>query len=154
MIKKYLKNSLLAISLSILFIGCGANKGLEIQEFSESKYQFKSGEVINSNKVIVSKDKLAIVRGIAIGSGTGAVIGGATGNIVQGTIIGGTVGGIGGYFSGLAIDGNEAEAHEITIRKIDDLTEYKAFVSIEIPNETRVEFVVRENNKVTNIRIE
>lgn len=154
MIKKSFKNLLLTIGLFI-FIGCGANKGLEIQEFSESKYQFQSGEIINSNKVIVSKDKLAIVQGIAIGSGTGAVIGGATGgNVVQGAIIGGTVGGIGGYFSGLAVDGNEAEAYEITIRKINDLSEYKAFVSNEIPNETRVEFVVRENNKITNIKVE
>jgi hypothetical protein len=147
----------ISVPLIFFFSGCGATKGLEFKEYSQSdvKYEFKKGEVISSRKVIVSKDKIAFINGVVMGSGTGAIIGGATGGgVVQGAIIGGAVGGFGGYFTGLAVDGNEAEAFEINIRKLDDLSEHKAFVPYTIEDGTRLEFVLREKEVISNIRIE
>lgn len=139
----------------LLFSACGVNQGLSMGDYREDvKHHFEHGRVIDSKKVLVSKDKISIVSGFAVGASVGAVIGSASGgaNAIEGAVIGGAVGAISGLATGYAIDGNEAEAYQLLIRS--GLNDYTAFVKEDILLETALEFIVREDKSLTNISIQ
>lgn len=153
--KKFLLSFGFFAGVLILFNGCGVNQGLGIGDYRKDiKHQFVEGIVVSSKKVLVAKEKLALVRGMGVGAVGGAVIGGvSTGGAgaVKGSIIGGVIGAIGGLATGYMIDGNEEEAYSLTLRK--GLEEYEAFTKDNIPSGTLLEFVVREDKAITNISI-
>lgn len=152
------KKSLLTLSFisSTIFLnGCGASGGFELNYNKEDvKYEFNDGIIIESKRVIISSTKLAVIQGLAIGSATGGVIGAVSGGqVVQGVIIGGTAGAVAGGVRGYINDGNEVEAFQIKIRKTNDLKDYYAYIPQEVPLETPLQFVIREDSFITNMRL-
>ncbi len=140
-----LKNILVVTFLTTLFVGCGVSNGIGLGH-QEVKSYFHKGVVVSSNRVLVDKAKLSFVKGMGVGAGLGTVIGG-----VQGTVIGGTAGGLGGVTAGYVRDGNEQEAYELIIRK--GLEEFKAYTKDNFLAGTELEFVVRNDGSLTNLKL-
>lgn len=150
--KKLISISLIATTL--IFGGC-ANSGLGVGGFgTEVKERFESGTIEASNKVLVSKDMMAVATGAGIGAGVGALAGSRSSgaNALKGGIIGAGVGALGGFVTGSLMDNNEKEAFEVEI-KANNGTMYKAYLEQELQLNSLVEFVVRDDGKVTNIKL-
>lgn len=145
------------IGATLLFSGCGASNGLGVGGLggTEVKKVFQTGTIIDSQKVLISKDMMATVTGAGIGAAAGAVLGGRSSskNAVKGTLIGAGIGAIGGYVGGMMIDNNEKEAYQITIESNKNGQKHTAYLENELPINSQLEYVVREDGKITNIDV-
>ena len=148
-----MKNILLSFATAsmLAFTGC-ANSGLGMNGISQSdvKKTFQNGTITNIKKVLVGKSKLTTLSysGLgAVGGGVaGAVIGDSTPAVVGGAVIGAGIGAITSMFQ-------EVEAYQVEIKDNATVSIYIAFIEKQLPKNTNLEFVVRENGEVTNISI-
>ena len=152
-----MKKIILSIStvamLSLSFGGC-ANNGLGIGSASVKKV-FETGTIESSQKVLVSKDMMATVTGAGIGAVGGALIGAkeSGGDAVKGGLIGAGIGAVAGYVGGMMLNNNEKEAFEITIKNTKTNEIRKAYLEQELPLNSLLEYVVRDDGTVTNIDV-
>lgn len=144
------------VGATLLFSGCGASNGLGVGGLggTEVKKVFQTGTIIDSQKVLISKDMMATVTGAGVGAVAGALLGSrsSSGNAVKGGLIGAGVGAVGGYVGGMMMDNNEKEAYQITIQAKNG-QKHTAYLENEIPINTQLEYVVREDGKITNIDV-
>ncbi len=139
--------------LSLSFSGC-ANNGLGIGS-ATVKQVFESGTIESSQKVLVSKDMMASVTGAGIGAVAGAVIGAkeSGGDAVKGGLVGAGIGAVAGFVGGYLLDNNEKEAFEISIKNEKTNEIRKAYLEQELPLNSLLEYIVREDGTVTNIDV-
>ena len=155
---KQLKNLWLSFPVvgALMFTGCGASNGLGIGGMgqTEVKKVFDIGTIESSQKVLISKDLMATVTGAGAGAVAGAMLGSRSSgaNAVKGGLIGAGVGAGLGYVGGMMMNNNEQEAYEIIIRGNKGQTS-KAYLEKELPIGTTLEYVVREDGKITNIDV-
>lgn len=148
--KKVVLSVATATLLTFNFSGC-ANNGLGVGVGSESvKKVFDNGTIENSQKVLVGKNEVATLTNVAIGAAGGATVGAIAGDSTKATVIGAGVGAIAGaVFSSF----QEVEAYEIEIKSIKDGIVRKGYIESELPLNTLIEYVVREDGKITNIEV-
>lgn len=134
-----------------IFTGC-TNKDITMSgvNTSDIKHTFKNGTIKSVQKVLVGKDKLSTLTyvgaGAAVGAGAGAAVGGNT----QGGIIGAAVGALAG---GILAATSEVEAYQIEIKNLETEDISISFVSEPVEVGSIVEYVVRDNNEVTNVKV-
>lgn len=148
--KKILLSVATATLLTFNFSGC-ANNGLGVGVGSESvKKVFDNGTIENSQKVLVGKSEVATLTNVATGAAVGAGVGAIAGDSTKATIIGAGVGAIAGaVFNSF----QEVEAYEIEIKSIKDGVIRKGYIESELPLNTLIEYIVREDGKITNIEV-
>lgn len=147
--------NLIVVLLSMfMLVGC-SNKSLEMNDVTtkDVKHVFQNGVIENSQKVLINQSQLSILTyagsGGVIGTGVGALIGGSS----QGGIVGAVIGTlIGGVIGNSATD-DEVEAYQVEIRNIKTNVVSISFLSQRVGVGTLVEYIVRDNNKVTNVNI-
>lgn len=142
---------------SLLLSGCGASNGLGVGGFgqTEVKKVFETGTVESSQKVLISKDMMATLTGAGVGALAGVAIGSrnGSGDAVKGGLIGAGVGAIGGYVGGMMMNNNEQEAYEVELKSTKSGQVVKAYLEKDLPLNSLVEYVVREDGKITNIDV-
>lgn len=155
--KKIFLSMATATLLTFNFSGC-ANNGLAVGTVGKQEVvvkEFKRGYIISTKKVLVSKSMTAVLTGASVGATAGAVGGGIKEKAVAGAMVGGVVGAVAGgaigFVSGLIKDNNEVEAYQTVIRS--DKKNYTAYLEKDLPKNTKLEFVIRENEKITNVNL-
>lgn len=148
--KKVVLSVATATLLTFNFSGC-ANNGLGLGVGSESvKKVFDNGTIENIQKVLIGKSEIATLTNVATGVAVGAGVGAIAGDSTKATIIGAGVGAIAGaVFNSF----QEVEAYEIDIKSVKDGTVRKGYIESELPLNTLLEYVVREDGKITNIDV-
>ena len=130
----------------LVFTGC-ANNSLNLNSSlsgdTEVVKVFKEGVVVNVQKVLVNDRRLSALTGAGIGAIGGAVTKGKKAKrIVAGAAIGGIIG---------AMIGKEVEAYQTNINA--GTENYVVFLKARLPIDSVVEFVVRENEKISNVNV-
>lgn len=154
--KKIVLSIATATLLTFNFSGC-ANNGLAVGTVGKQEVvkEFKRGYIISTKKVLVSKSMTAVLTGASVGATAGAVGGGIKEKAVAGAMVGGVIGAVAGgaigFVSGLIKDNNEVEAYQTVIRS--NKKNYTAYLEKDLPKNTKLEFVIRENEKITNVNL-
>jgi uncharacterized membrane protein len=146
--KKIVLSIATATLLTFNFSGC-VNSGLAVGTTGQTEVskEFKKGYVTSTKKVLVKKSATAVLTGATVG----AVAGGISDKSVPGAAVGAVVGAAVGYVGGLIANNNEVEAFATTIKSGNK--SYTAYLEKQLIDNTNLEFVVRENKKVTNVNI-
>lgn len=146
----------LSVVTALMFSGCGASNGLAVGGLggTEVKKVFQTGTIVESQKVLISKDMMATVTGAGVGAVAGAMLGSrsSSGNAVKGGLIGAGVGAGAGYLGGMMLNNNEQEAYQVTIQDKNG-QKHTAYLENDLLKNTEVEYVVREDGKITNIDV-
>lgn len=146
-----MKKIVLSVSVAsmLLFSGC-ANSSLSTSTIGTTKEvkKFLNGKVIKTEKVLVSKSMNAVLTG----AGTGAVVGGVVDKTVKGALVGGVVGALVGGVAGLIANNGEEESYKTTIQTSSN-KRYVAYIQKQLQLNSELEFVVRDNGKVTNVNL-
>lgn len=136
-------------TLAIMLAGCGADNGLAVNTIGTQKVvqNFRNGYVISTKKVLVSKSMTSTL----LGATTGAIGGTIADKSVKGAVVGTAIGGLVGYVGGLLVNNNEVEAYETKIKSNNMI--YTTYLVEKLNNNEKLEFVVRDSGKITNIKV-
>ena len=138
--------------IAFLFVGCSQKK-LEVEDVKEQDitHYFQYGVIISSQKVLVDRTKLSVLKyatgGAVGGTGIGAMIGGSQGGAI-GAMIGTAVGGLFG-----ATGDNEIEAFKMGIKNVNTGEVVVAYLGTDVLIGSLVEYVSRNQNQITNVNI-
>lgn len=150
--KKIITSSLLVAS--IMFTGC-ANTGMGTSTVGAPtvNQEFQTGYVVSQKKVLVSKTMTSALTGAGVGALGGALIGSKNGGgaAVKGGLIGAGLGAGVGVLAGMATNNNEVESYETIINS--QGRDYKVYLDYSLRQGTKLEFVVREDQQITNINL-
>ncbi len=149
---KAIKILLTVLAASLFFTGCatsGNNIGMSSVTQKDVKHTFMKGVIKSSQKVLVSKSNLS-----TLGYATaGAVVGAGTGALITKDATGGIIGGLIGAGTGALFNmTQEVEAYQVEIMSFEQ-KKITTFLEIDLPIGSVVEFVEREDGKITNVNI-
>lgn len=131
-----------------IFTGC-SSLSMNGVKTSDIQHTFKNGTIKTSQKVLIGKDKLSTLAyagvGAAVGMGAGAALGNTKGGVI-GALVGATAG-------TLTAMNTEVEAYKVEIKDLETENIVVAFLSENVEVGSIVEYIVRENNEVTNVNV-
>ena len=135
---------------TLLFTGCASSLNMAGIGKSDVKQVFQKGTIENSQKVLVGKSKLSILKYAVAGAGAGAGAGALIGGNSQSGLIGAGVGAGVGLLTSVF---QEVEAYQVEIKNLKSGKVVVAYLEQEVPINSIVEYVVREDEEVTNVNV-